>query len=195
MANYHDIKYNVDFGGAAGSLMPLATSTASSSATVSFTSGIDSTYDEYLIIYNNVHQETDGEKLTFQGTTDGTNFNIAITSTVWYTYSTESGGGQNTVYHTGSDLAQGTGYQPLNAGGGGSDNDQCCAGWIRLYKPSDTTFMKHFMAHQANYQDSNYSNDGHVAGYFNTTSAITGVSFKFGSGDIDAGTFQLFGVH
>jgi hypothetical protein len=195
MANYHDIKYNVDYAGLAGALMPLATSTASSSATVSFTSGIDSTYDEYLIIYNNVHQATDGEKLTFQGTTDGTNFNVTMTSTVWYTYSTESGGGQSTTYHTGSDLAQATGYQPLNAGGGGSDNDQCCAGWIKLYKPSDTTFVKHFVAHQANYQDSDYSNDGHVAGYFNTTSAITGISFKFGSGNIDAGTFQLFGVH
>ena len=198
MATYKSIKYDVDYGGKAGALIPIATTTVSSgTATVNFTSGIDSTYDNYLIIYNNVHQATDGEKFTFQGTTDGSNFNVTMTSTVWYTYSTEpsGGGGQSTTYHTGSDQGQGTSYQPLNAGGGGSDNDQCCAGWIKLFKPSDTTFVKHFVAHQANYQDSDYSNDGHVAGYFNTTSAITGLSFKFGSGDIDAGTFQLFGVH
>ena len=125
MATYKSIKYDVDYGGKAGALIPIATTTVSSgTATVNFTSGIDSTYDEYLIIYNNVHQETDGEKFTFQGTTDGSNFNVTMTSTVWYTYSTEpsGGGGQSTTYHTGSDQAQATGYQPLNAGGGGNGN-------------------------------------------------------------------------
>jgi hypothetical protein len=33
-----------------------------------------------------------------------------------------------------------------------------------------------------------------VAGYCNTTTAIDGVQFKFDSGNIDAGTFKLYGV-
>jgi len=33
-----------------------------------------------------------------------------------------------------------------------------------------------------------------VAGYFNTTAAITAIQFKTASGNIDAGTFKLYGV-
>ena len=32
------------------------------------------------------------------------------------------------------------------------------------------------------------------AGYINTTSAITQVSFKFDSGNVDAGTIKMWGV-
>ena len=37
-----------------------------SDATASFTSGIDSTYKEYLFVFNNIHPETDAAHLTFQ---------------------------------------------------------------------------------------------------------------------------------
>ena len=46
MATYKSIRYDVDYGGKAGALIPIATTTVSSgTATVNFTSGIDSTYD------------------------------------------------------------------------------------------------------------------------------------------------------
>ena len=68
MANYHDIKYNVDYAGKAGSLIPISTFTSDGSdATASFTSGIDSTYDEYWFIFNDIHGQTDDKDLTFQG--------------------------------------------------------------------------------------------------------------------------------
>ena len=48
MATYKSIKYNIDYAGKAGSLMPLATFTSDGSdSNATFTSGIDSTYDEY----------------------------------------------------------------------------------------------------------------------------------------------------
>ena len=34
-----------------------------------------------------------------------------------------------------------------------------------------------------------------IVGYCNTTSAIDGVQFKMSSGNIDAGTFKLYGVN
>ena len=196
MANYHDIKYNVDYAGNAGVLMPLASTTASSDATVSFTSGIDSTYDEYLLIWNDLHPEDNGDgKIAVQATTDGSNFNVTLTTTVFYAYNNEGDDSRGLTYHTGSDSAQGTALAPLTAGGTGNDNDQSTSGWLKLYNPSSTTFVKHFISRCCNYQDSDYTNDGHAAGYFNTTSAITGIRLAFTSGDVDAGTVQLFGVH
>ena len=44
-------------GNIAGALVLLATETASSSATISFTSGIDSTYDEYVFKFINIHPD------------------------------------------------------------------------------------------------------------------------------------------
>jgi hypothetical protein len=34
----------------------------------------------------------------------------------------------------------------------------------------------------------------YVAGYFNTTSAVDAVQFKYASGNIDAGTISLYGL-
>ena len=196
MATYQSIRYNVDYAGKAGALMPLASTTASSDATVSFTSGIDSTYDEYLLIWNDLHPEDNGDgKIAVQATTDGSNFNVTLTTTVFYAFNNEGDDSRGCVYHTGSDSAQGTSLAPLTAGGTGNDNDQSTSGWLRLYNPSSTTFVKHFISRCCSYQDSDYSNDGHAAGYFNTTSAITGIRIAFTSGDVDAGTVQLFGVH
>ncbi len=46
MATYQSIRYNVDYQGNAGSLIPLLTFTSDGSdATADFTSKIDSTYD------------------------------------------------------------------------------------------------------------------------------------------------------
>ena len=51
-------------GVSGSSLVLISTVTASSSATVEFTSGIDSTYKEYIIKYINVHPATDNQDFT-----------------------------------------------------------------------------------------------------------------------------------
>ena len=50
------------------------------------------------------------------------------------------------------------------------------------------------MARTNTNQSSDYSIDVFSAGYFNTTSAIDEIQFKMVSGDIDAGTFKLYGI-
>src|SRR6056300_1558793 len=62
--------------GVAGKKTLLSTQTASASASLSFTSCIDSTYDAYCFKYVNVHPGTDNVTLQFQGSTDGgSNYN------------------------------------------------------------------------------------------------------------------------
>ena len=65
-----------------------------------------------------------------------------------------------------------------------------------MFDPSSTTFVKHFTVRTQNINSTSdpNSNESYVAGYFNTTTALTRIQFKMSSGDIDAGTFKLYGV-
>ena len=175
--------------------------TASSSATLSFVDGtsdvvLDNTYKEYLFTFNNLHSWTDEVVLTMNGSIDsGSNYNVAKTTTYFEAYHREDDGGTPGVsYSTSRDMAQGTGFCDLQSEYG-TDNDQAGCGYLHLFNPSSTTFVKHFMftgqqAHQADQSQNN-----RVAGYFNTTSAIDAIQFKMSSGNIDAGDICLYGIN
>ncbi len=76
----------------------------------------------------------------------------------------------------------------------GTDNDQSGAGYLHLFNPSSTTFVKHFIARCQHYMYIDYSQEYYTAGYGNTTSAIDAIQFKMSSGNIDSGEITLFGV-
>lgn len=195
MGTYNALKYNVPFA-SAGGLIALSTQTASSSASVSFTSGIDSTYSEYLFIFNNIHPATDNVEFYFNMSIDGgSNYNVTKTTSGFSAYHDEADSSTALAYDTSGDLAQGTGYLQLNQNGTlGNDNDQSLSGSLHLFSPSDTTFVKHFVSTVQYYETTNYSINSFVAGYGNTTSAVDAVDFKMSSGNIDSGTIQMFGV-
>ena len=178
-----------------GSAMTLiSTTTASSSATVDITSGIDSTYKEYIIRLYDVHPATDDTHFSMQfNAAGGSGFNETITSTHFYAVHGENGTNGGVNYDTGGDQGQGTSYQRLSQPVG-NGNDECLSGIIHLYDPSSTTFVKHFMSRMVYYYPTNQAHETYVAGYVNTTTAIDEISFKFLSGNIDAGTFKLYGV-
>ena len=181
-----------------GSLTHIATQTASSSASISFTSGIDSTYKEYIFYFVNIHGQTLREDFSFQCSTDGgTNYNTTITSTFFQLNHSEDDANANFGYLTSNDQAQGTGFQ-LIARDFSDDNDGSLSGILHLFNPSSTTFVKHFMSvfnamHES--PSGYYSNSDRTAGYFNTTSAINAVQFKATSGNIDSGQILLFGLN
>ena len=183
-----------------GAMTLLETQTASSSATIDFTSDIDSTYDEYVFKFYDIHPETDGKHFMVNFTTDGTNFNVTKTTTTFRAQHNEADGSTDLSYQSGgatditsSDLAQSTEDQLISVDQG-SDNDQCCIGELYLFSPSSTTFVKHFLATSNGVLTVDYSNQRIIAGYLNTTSAITGVRFLFNSDNIDAGTIKLYGI-
>jgi len=192
MSTYNAIRYNVDYV-KVGSLKLISTQTASSSSSVSFTSGIDSTYDEYWFIFNNVHPATDSVFFSFNGSTDGgSNYNVTKTTNFFSAQQSESDGGALS-YRDGSDVAQGTGYAPLTRNAGNL-SDESSSGILKLYNPSSTTYVKHFTAILNVYNQNNRTTEDLSAGYLNTTSAINAIDFKFSSGNIDDGTIQLFGI-
>jgi len=181
-------------GDLGGSMTLLSTLTASSSATLDFTSGIDSTYKEYIFKFIDIHPATNEAYFSFQvDTGTNTNYNIAVTSTAFDAYNYESGGTPALTYRTGNDQAQGTAFQRVTSSGG-SDNDQNFAGTIHLYDPSSATFVKHFMCTSNTTSHDDSTANSNYAGYFNTTTALTRVQFKMSSGNIDAGVVKMYGI-
>ena len=96
-------------------------------------------------------------------------------------------------YSTANDIAQGTGFQNI-ADDVGNDNDQSASGYLYLFSPADTTFVTHFINTGVHSMDDNRVNNRFQSGYFNTTSAIDAMQFKFSSGNTDAGTIKLYGL-
>ena len=178
-----------------GGLNLISTQTASSSSTISFTSGIDSTYKEYVFKFYDIHPATDSVDFVFNLSADsGSNYNVTKTTTYFRAWHSEAGDDTNLRYETGSDLAQGTGFQSLTNSDLGNGNDETCVGTLHLFNPSSTTFVKHFIATTNTYHSSDYTFNSFIAGYGNTTSAIDAVQFKMDSGNIDSGTIKLYGV-
>ena len=183
-----------------GAMVFIKKLTASSSATLSFVDGsssvvLDDTYKEYLFTFNNMHPATDGTNLRFQASTDGgSNYNTTMTTTTFRAFHDE-GDSQAVLQYTNLDQAQGTDFQRLTYGQIGADNDQCASGYINLFNPSSTTFVKHYMSVSSELTASNLAQNGFGAGYFNTTSAINAIQFKMSSGNIDAGDICLYGIN
>ena len=179
---------------AGGEWTLISTLTASSSSDLSFTSGLDSTYDAYCFKYIDLHPATDNTEIQFQGSTDGgSSYGVAITSTSFQSYNYEAGTSQNIAYYTADDLAQGTGYQNLTNNVGNA-NDESVSGTLYLFNPSSTTFIKNWINHSHSYSGGDFSLDGFQAGYINTTSAIDAIQFKMTDDEIDAGTISLYGI-
>ena len=181
-----------------GNLVFISRATASSSSTVSITSGIDSTYKEYIFVFKNLHASAN-QRLSWQASTDGgSNYNTACTSTAFGAQHNEAGNFTQLAYSSGQDAAQSTSFIPLATETFAIENDDSYSGFLHFFEPSNTTFVKHFMlqANQVNTSgDARYVCREMVAGYFNTTSAIDAVQFKMTSGNIDSGTIDMYGVN
>jgi hypothetical protein len=179
---------------ATGNMVLISSQTASNSASISFTTGIDSTYKEYQFYFINVHPITDGVTLQFNMSTDsGSNYNVTKTTTNFYANHDETDTNTGFAYYTGGDLAQGTGFQDVS-GGTGNDADQSISGSMSLFNPSSTTYVKHFIVNSHNSSSGDFAVNDFIAGYGNTTSAINAVRFQMSSGNIDDGTILMYGI-
>ena len=178
---------------ATGGMVLISSQTASASASIDFTSGIDSTYKEYQFYFIDIHPANNNISFQFNLSTDGgSSYNVTKTSTMFKAVHTEAGS-SSFGYDSDYDLAQSTAFQIL-AEGVGNDNDQTISGTLTLFNPSSTTFVKHFISdiNMARHNDS--SGNFFTEGYGNTTSAVNAIQFKMTSGNIDDGTILMYGI-
>ena len=172
----------------------ISSQTASSSASLSFTTGLDSTYKAYKFVFVNCKPATSG--VTFQmnlSTDGGSNYNITKTTTVIYCGHFENDSDAVLGYSTANDFAQGTGYQIL-ADYQNNNSDSHVSGSMLLFNPSSTTYVKHFITRTQGDRVDGFCEQYLVAGYANTTSAVNAINFKYSSGNISAGTIYLYGI-
>ena len=74
------------------------------------------------------------------------------------------------------------------------------SGFLRLYDPSDGTYMKHFQS----IMNATYTGNGTLAqtycihwaaqGYFHTTTALTRIRFQAETGNLYTGIFSMYGL-
>jgi predicted NAD/FAD-binding protein len=182
-----------------GSMTFIKKLTASSSATLSFVDGsasvvLDDTYKEYLFTFNNMHPATDSVDFQFNMSVDGgSNYNVTKTSTSFRALHRENDTVASLAYYDTTDLAQSTAFKSFGVDTD-SDNDSGLCGYLHLFSPSSTTFVKHFVATATLMHVDPRSDVYHFAGYGNTTSAVDAIQFKFESGNIDAGDICLYGI-
>jgi hypothetical protein len=178
---------------ATGGMVLISSQTASNSASLSFTTGINSTYKEYQFWFIDIHPRSDGPDFQFNFSTDsGSNYNVTKTTTIFRAYHNEVDDDSGLQYRDDMDLAQGTGFQRIIMSSG-TDADQSCAGNFTLFNPSSTTYVKHFISTMNDYAFNDYSNQTFTAGYGNTTSAINAIRFQMSSGNMD-GTILMYGI-
>mgnify|MGYP006908263945 CR=1 FL=1 len=176
-----------------GALTLISTHTASDDASVSITSGIDSTYDSYVFKFIDIHPETDNSSFQFQCSTDsGSTYGVTVTTTYFRAQHNESDSNTSLTYLTTDDLAQSTSFITISEDVG-ADNDQAVSGTLQLFQPSSTTFVKHFINNFSGNQFNNFSFNEFMAGYFNDTNDIDAIRFKFASGNMN-GTIKMYGV-
>ena len=171
----------------------ILTQTASASATIDFTSGINSTYDEYVFRFYDIHPSNNDVALQVNFRDGSTAYDATKTSTYFYAQHNEADDSTSLGYFTPNDVAQGTGVQKMNLGLG-NGNDESLVGEMHLFNPSSTTFVKHYIGRSQEYYQDNRSIDTYYAGYCNVTAAIDGVQFSMSVGNIDAGSISLYGI-
>jgi hypothetical protein len=181
--------------GGSGSWNILSTATASSSASIEFTSNIDSTYNLYVLDWHGVAPATDVQQLYISFSTDGGStyaapmvihslreFNDEITPDSDVGFGTGGGGGGVTT-------------SPISITGTiGNDSDHSSAGQIWLANPSNTSLVKMVKITTISNQASDFIWTGWMDGFINTTSAVNGIKLNAASGNLAVGNFRLYGI-
>tara|TARA_S200000501_G_scaffold327036_1_gene326024 strand:- start:27 stop:641 length:615 start_codon:yes stop_codon:yes gene_type:complete len=188
----------LDSGIATGAMTLIKTLTASSSANLSFVHGasdvvLDGTYKEYVFKFINIHPASDGTHLQVGFRDGSSSYDATVTTSFFRAGHAEADNEYYLGYRTDSDHSQSTSPQRLGIFVG-NDNDQCCSGSLQLFDPSNTTFVKFFLARTSNTYYVDYHQDEFIAGYCNVTAAIDAVQFSMSSGNIDSGTIKLYGI-
>jgi hypothetical protein len=175
----------------------ISSQTASNSASLSFTTGIDSTYKAYKFVFSSIKVATNNEEFGFLTSTDGgSNYGVTTTNSVFFPYHLESDGAAllSTTGGADYDLAQSTSLNNLSLVQG-NNSDDSYSGTMTLFNPSSTTYVKHFIAVGNNAYDTTapISINNYLSGYVNTTSAVNAIQFKASAGNI-TGTVYMYGI-
>ena len=175
---------------ATGGLVFISGVTLSNVASVSFT-GIDSTYETYVFMLNNVVPASDGVQLLMRTSTDG---GSSFDSTSGdYDQRSASINNSGTFESTGSTSADAMG---LNQGGSnlGSASGESVSSVVYLFQPSNSSLFT-----TMSYTGIAIYNDGSARTQFGSggrmaTEDVDAVQFLMSSGNLESGEINMYGV-
>lgn len=167
----------------------LDTQTASSSATLDFTTGINSTYDHYTLECGDIVPATDNVDLQMLISDDGgSTWEADAADYKW----------DNLIYGNGNTSATGAGdlSDPFIRIVTGLGSDTAESGHLKLefWNPDLTTNSKRFiwdMVYAGQASSANFRVSGSAMSV--ATTAINGIQLKMSSGNIEAGFCKLYG--
>jgi len=166
----------------AGSVVFISAASASSDATIEFT-GLDSTYDQYKVVFINVFPQTSGQSFFMRMSTDA--------GSTWLTdYSEHHMISQGTGQTSATTLTAteiGLNFGVSNAAGTG------ISGEYNIYTPSTAGLIS--MDGSGNFGSSaSLPSTFQITGRTDTSQDVDALEFRFGSGNITSGLFALYGV-
>ena len=177
--------------GSAPGLVCLAVASASSVATVDFTSAIDSTYDEYEIHLQNVIPATVNTQLLLRTSSNaGSSFDATGGDYRWSTAEFRNAA----VNSSGAISDDSIRISPFAVNSSVSEGG--VSGVVRIFAPSGTASNKAIRYSTAIYSSNSSSavSASESAGMRMSTSAVNAIRFLFSSGNIASGLFKLYGV-
>ena len=152
----------------------------------------DSTYPVYLFKYINVHGANEQELCIDFSDSAGSDYDLLHQTTFFRAAHNEADNDASLTYVTTRDLAN-SGSKPFLTVPIDTENDNSGSGELYVFNPSSTAFATHFIS-RGNIADGEYSQNSYVAGYVNTTAAITAIKFEMDGGNIDSGIFKMYGI-
>jgi len=173
-----------------GSQRLLSTQTASTSATIDFTSGIDNSYTNYLFTWTDLVPATDGTILNCR-VSIASSFKSGASDYAWVTTGIRSGSATVVGAVDAADTAITlTAVNAIGAGTGESGSGQ-----LFLSNPSGTALHKYirFSSSQQS-SDASVNSENGTGSYLTGVEAIDGLQFILASGNIVSGTFKLYGI-
>lgn len=165
-------------------LVLLETKTASASASLAFTTSITSTYNNYLVVLEDLLPATNGVDLLLQVSTDGGSTYLATNYTGGYWVWSSGGGGAGSTGTTSFKLAT---SQSNNS------SNRRVNGTIEIHNPLGTSNYKDIYSRISGYDGS--SQYTYLSTGTNTvTTAINAFKIYFSSGNITSGTAYCYGI-
>lgn len=165
----------------------IQTQTASASATIDFT-GLSSTYSKYVVEIYGVIPDTDGAALWLRTSTDnGANYDSGVADYSWGYVSLTAGSPVTQNTDSSDDSIELSADQ-------GTDANESGAFTVELTNPTGTNFTK--IRYRGEWQNSGGAlivNSG-GSGMRLSAADVTAVRFMYNTGNIEAGTFKLYGI-
>lgn len=169
-----------------GSLILLSTVTANNSATVDLETGVGSTYDDYLVICENIGRSNNTSNPLWRVKISGAYSSDAMWRSLGWV---ASSGGISGL--TGSGASDGA-YPTGGITEGGTTSQFAMAWFMNCNSATDNKSCR--ISHVMPGVPGSGGSSGELLGAIQTTSVIQGFRFMFSAGNVSTGTFRLYGI-